>query len=374
MLIKIGTVKEIKKHEYRVGLTPSCVKSYISRGHKVFVEKGAGINAGFEDKDYRWAGAEIVNKKKQIFDDCEMIIKVKEPQPEEYDLFHEGQILFTYLHLAAFKDLTEQMMKKQIKAVAYETIELADQSLPCLKPMSEIAGRLSVQEGAKYLEKPFGGRGILLGGVPGVQRGKVVILGGGVVGTNACKIAVGMGADVTVLDIKANRLAYLDDIFSTHITTLYSNDTNIETSIKQADVVIGAVLVHGGAAPKLISRKHLSFMKPGAVIVDVAIDQGGCCETSRPTSHDDPIYVINGIVHYCVSNMPGAVALSSTLALTSVTRPFGLLIAQHGLEEAVRVSDATKKGVNLYLGKCVYKNVAESLKITYTPIDEAVNS
>jgi len=372
--INIGTINEIKKHEYRVGLTPSCVKSYVSRGHKVFIEKGAGINAGFEDSDYSHAGGEIISKKKQIFDDCQMIIKVKEPQPEEYNLFHENQILFTYLHLAALKDLTVQMLKKKIKAVAYETIELADNSLPCLKPMSEIAGRLSVQEGAKYLEKPFGGRGILLGGVPGVQRGKVVIIGGGIVGINACKIAVGMGADVTVLDIKAKRLEYLDDIFSTHITTLYSNDTNIEYSIRQADVVIGAVLVHGGAAPKLVSREHLSIMKPGAVIVDVAIDQGGCCETSKPTSHDDPIYVINRIIHYCVSNMPGAVALSSTIALTSATRPFGLLIAQHGLEQAARISGAINKGINLFKGKCVYENVARSLGLPYTPIEEAIET
>jgi alanine dehydrogenase len=256
-------------------------------------------------------------------------------------------------------------MEKQVKAVAYETIELielADQSLPCLKPMSEIAGRLSVQEGAKYLEKPFGG------------RGKVVILGGGIVGINACKIAVGMGADVTVLDIKATRLEYLDDIFSTHITTLYSNDTNIEYSIEQADVVIGAVLVHGGAAPKLITKKHLSLMKAGAVIVDVAIDQGGCCETSRPTSHDDPIFVINRIVHYCVTNMPGAVALSSTLALTSATRPFGLLIAGNGLEKAIEISPAIQKGVNLYKGECVYKNVAQSLGIKYRPLEELTDS
>ena len=366
--MKIGTVREIKSNEYRVGLTPSCVKAYVMRGHQVLVESGAGSNAGFEDDEYRGAGAGIADRDR-IFAECEMIVKVKEPIEEEWSLLHDSQILYTYLHLAASKELTEALLARRIKAVAYETIETDDGSLPCLTPMSEIAGRLSVQEGAKYLEKTFGGRGILLGGVPGVRRGKVAILGGGVVGANACKIAVGIGADVTVLDINANRLSYLDDIFGTRINTLYSNDANIEQALAESDVVIGAVLVHGGKAPMLVKKEHLKIMKKGAVIVDVAVDQGGCIETSRPTTHDDPIYVIDGIVHYCVANMPGAVALSSTIALTSVTLRYGLLIAQHGLEQACRVSGEIARGVNLYLGKCVYRNVAKSLNLEYEPLE-----
>ena len=367
--MKIGTVKEIKCHEYRVGLTPACAKAYCTRGNKVMVEKGAGRETGFEDSEYVAAGAVIVADRKKIFDDCDMIIKVKEPLPEEYDLFHEGQTLYTYLHLAPARELTEALMKKKIKAVAYETIEAEDGSLPCLKPMSEIAGRLAIQEGAKYLEKPFGGRGILLGGVPGVKRGNVAIVGGGVVGINACKMAVGIGANVTILDIDSKRLAYLDDIFGTGITTLYSNDANIEYVAAEADVIIGAVLIHGTEAPKLIKKKHLAMMKKGAVIVDVAVDQGGCTETTKPTTHQDPIYVVDGIIHYCVANMPGAVALSSTIALTSTTLGYGLLIAEHGLEKACRLSRDISLGVNLYMGKCVYENVASGLGIEHTPLE-----
>ena len=368
--MKIGCVKEIKKHEYRVGLTPFNVKAYVNRGHIVFVERGAGVDAGFEDEQYRDAGGTIVFDRKQIFDDSDMIIKVKEPLPEEYDLFHEDQILFTYLHLAADKECTQALIDKGIKAVAYETIEEEDGSLPCLKPMSEIAGRLSIQQAAKYLEKPFGGRGVLLGGVPGVQRGYVSILGGGVVGTNACKIAVGVGARVTVLDLCYRQLGYLDDIFHSHITTLYSNEENIEHVLSKSDVVIGAVLVPGASAPKLIRKEHLSIMKKGAVIVDVAIDQGGCIETAKPTTHDDPIYEVDGIVHYCVTNMPGVVALTATKALTSATLPYGLMIAEHGLEEACRHSKALSKGVNLYKGQCVHENVANSLKMEYVSYDK----
>ncbi len=366
--MKIGTVKEVKPHEYRVALTPSCVKAYTNRGHKVMLEKGAGENAGFADSEYTRAGAVITADKRKIFDDCEMVVKVKEPAPDELDYFHEGQILYTYLHLAASRELTVALMNRRIKAVAYETIETSDGSLPCLRPMSEIAGRLSVQEGAKYLEKTFGGRGILLSGVPGVKRANLAILGAGVVGINACKIAVGMGADVTVLDINPERLAYLDDIFGTGINTLFSNDANIESALAESDVVIGAVLVHGGKAPKLVKRKHLSMMKKGAVIVDVAVDQGGCSETTRPTTHDDPIYVIDDIVHYCVANMPGAVPLTSTIALTNVTLGYGLAIAEHSLEQACSLSEPISKGVNLYLGKCVYKNIADDLGLDYTPL------
>jgi alanine dehydrogenase len=370
--MKVGTVKEIKKHEYRVGLTPSCVRAYRNHGQEVFVETGSGLNAGFDDDQYKKAGATIMPDANAIFETCDMVVKVKEPQPEECQMLRPGQILYTYLHLAASKKLTEKLMAMNVKAVAYETIENQDGTLPCLKPMSEIAGRLSVQEGAKYLEKPFGGRGILLGGVPGVQRGKIAIIGGGVAGTNACKIAVGMGADVTVLDLSADRLEYLDDIFGSTITTLYSNETNIEKVLAESDLVIATVLVHGAAAPKLIKKQHLKTMKPGTVLVDVSIDQGGCAETSRPTTHDDPVYVVDGVVHYCVANMPGAVALSSTIALTSTTLRIGIDIAEQGLENACKQSKEISSGVNIYNGKCVYKNVAQSLAIEYTPLQNVM--
>lgn len=372
--MKIGTIREVKKHEYRVGLTPTCVRAYVNRGHEILVESGAGSSAGFSDAEYERAGAKIETDLKRIFDECEMIVKVKEPQPQEIENFHEDQILYTYLHLAAAKELTTSLMEKKIKGVAYETMEAEDGTLPCLTPMSEIAGRLAVQEGAKYLEKPFGGRGILLGGVPGVRRGKVAILGGGVVGTNACKIAVGMGADVSILDISAPRLAYLDDIFGSRITTLYSNDANIEAVLRESDVVIGAVLIPGAKAPKLIRKEHLKLMKPGAVIVDVAVDQGGCAETIHPTTHDDPIYTIDDVVHYGVANMPGAVALSSTLALTSVTLRYGLMIADEGLEQACRDNNLIRTGVNLYQGRCVYPHVAADLDLDYTPLESVIEN
>ncbi len=367
--MKIGCLKEIKTHEYRVGLTPSDVKSYVSRGHEVTVQQGAGEAAGFVDKEYTSAGAKIEADRAKIFDGCEMIIKVKEPLPEEYPLFHRDQILYTYLHLAADRKLTEAMLNAGIKGVAYETIETADGQLPCLQPMSEIAGRLSVQEGAKYLEKTFGGRGVLLGGVPGVERGKVGIIGGGVVGTNACKIATGMGAEVTILDISARRLAYLDDIFGSRITALYSTDANIEKILRECDLIIGAVLLPGAKAPTLVKREHLGIMKRGAVIVDVAVDQGGCVETIKPTTHDNPVYVIDGIVHYGVANMPGAVALTSTKALTSATLPYGLMIAEMGLEKAALHCDPLKLGINVYQGRCVYENVSKAFHMPYISID-----
>jgi alanine dehydrogenase len=366
--MKIGCIKEIKKHEYRVGLTPTDVKSYIIRGHRIFIEKNAGLAAGFDDMQYQHEGAIIYDNREEIYNLCDMIVKVKEPLPEEYDLLHQEQILFTYLHLAANRELTEILMKKNIKAIAYETIENSEKQLPCLKPMSEIAGRLAVQEGAKYLEKTFGGRGVLLGGVPGVARGKVGILGGGVVGTNACKIASGMGADVTILDINATRLAYLDDIFGSRITTLYSTEANIEQVLRECDVLIGAVLLPGAKAPILVKKEQLKLMKNGSVIVDVAVDQGGCIESIRPTTHDDPVYVIEGVVHYGVANMPGAVALSSTKALTSTTLPYGLMIAEHGVEGACKRSQDIYKGVNIYGGKCVYENVAKAFDIEYTEL------
>ena len=363
--MKIGVPREIKTHEYRVGMTPHSVKAYVKNGHAVLVEKGAGIGSGYEDAEYTAAGARMISDKAEMFRESEMIVKVKEPLAEEFPLFHGGQILFTYLHLAASRELAYELLTRKVTGVAYETIELADKSLPCLTPMSEIAGRLSVQEGAKYLEKEFGGRGILLGGVPGVQRGKVSILGGGVVGTNACKIAVGIGANVTVLDINAKRLAYLDDIFGSSITTLYATEANIELVLRESDIVIGAVLVAGETAPRLITRQHLSLMQHGAVLVDVAIDQGGCAETSRPTTHDNPIYIVDNVVHYCVANMPGAVARSSTIALTSVTLPFGLMIANQGLAAASRSNEALRKGINTIDGKCVHPGVAKSCGLPY---------
>jgi alanine dehydrogenase len=361
----IGVPKEIKRHEYRVGMTPASAAAYVRAGHAVFIEKEAGTGAGYEDAEYRAAGAAMEADKAKLFSKADMIVKVKEPLAEEFPLFHEGQILFTYLHLAADMKLTRMLLEKRISGVAYETIELADRSLPCLTPMSEIAGRLAVQEGAKYLEKAFGGRGILLGGVPGVQRGRVSILGGGVVGTNAAKIAVGIGAQVTVLDISAKRLAYLDDIFGSSLATLYATEANIEQVLRESDLVIGAVLVTGESAPKLVLRKHLALMQPGAVIVDVAIDQGGCTETSRPTTHDDPIYIVDGIVHYCVANMPGAVARTSTIALNSTTLPYGLEIARQGLEAAAKNNPALKKGINTYRGACAHPGVAKSCGLEF---------
>lgn len=334
------------------------------------MQQGAGLDAGFTDEEYKQVGAVIEPDREKIFAESEMIIKVKEPLPEEYGLFRKDQILFTYLHLAADRKLTEAMLKACIKGVAYETIETSDRHLPCLQPMSEIAGRLAIQEGAKYLEKTFGGRGVLLGGVPGVERGKVGIIGGGVVGTNACKIATGIGAEVTILDVNPKRLAYLDDIFGSRITALYSTDANIEKILHESDLIIGAVLLPGAKAPVLVKREHLSMMKKGAVIVDVAVDQGGCVETVKPTTHDDPVYVIDGIVHYGVANMPGAVALTSTKALTSATLPYGLMIAEMGLETACMKCEEIKRGVNVYRGKCVYENVAKSFSLPYIPLEE----
>ncbi len=368
----IGTVREIKTHEYRVGLTPDCVRAYCGHGHTVLVERSAGVGAGFTDESFEQAGAKIAASREEVFDTADMIVKVKEPLEEEIPLLREGQILYTYLHLAASKPLTESVLKRKIKGVAYETIEGPDGSLPCLKPMSEIAGRLAVQAGARFLEKPAGGRGVLLGAVPGIPRAKVAILGAGVAGSNACRIAVGMGADVTVLDLSAAKLAYMDDLYFNRVTTLYSNESNIEKIVRESDLVIGCVLVHGASAPKLILRKHLKMMKPGSVIVDVAVDQGGCIETSRPTTHQEPVFTEEGIVHYCVANMPGAVSLSSTQALTSTTLRLGLLIADKGLEEACRISRELAKGVNVYLGKCTYKNVAVSLGLEYTPLEQVL--
>jgi len=372
--MKIAVAKEIKRHEYRVGLTPSGVEAYVRRGHTVTAEAGAGAGAGFADEEYARAGARIEGDRRRLFAEADMIVKVKEPQPGEYDLLCEGQILFTYLHLAADREQAEALLARKIVGIAYETVQLADGTLPLLTPMSEIAGRLAVQEGAKYLEKPFGGRGVLLGGVPGVRRGKVAIIGGGVVGLNAAKIAVGMGADVVILDVSQKRLAYLADIFGNSLQTLFSTRANTQDALRDCDVLIGAVLVAGATAPRLVSRQDLALMKPGAVIVDVAIDQGGCVETSRATTHDDPVYTVDGIVHYCVANMPGAVALTSTLALTNQTLLYGLEIADLGFEKAVRANAALRHGVNLYRGRVTHRAVAESLKLPYLDVEAAMTA
>ena len=360
--MKIGLPKEIKNEEYRVGLTPATAREYILRGHTICVETGAGVGSGFCDSEYEKAGCVILGDAQSIYDGSEMIIKVKEPIAQEYDMLNEGQILYTYLHLAANLPLTQALLQQRVNAVAYETVVEMDGSLPLLTPMSQIAGRMAVQEGAKYLERPFGGRGILLGGVPGVPKGKVVIIGAGIAGTNACRIALGMGADVTIMDISARRLAEIEEIFGSQINTLYSNRSNIELMLEQADILIGAVLIPGAIAPKLIKRSDLKRMKPGAVIVDIAIDQGGIAETSRPTRHMDPIYVIDEVVHYCVANMPGAVALSSTLALTNATNRYGLQIADQGLESAQK-NPAVKTGLNTYFGRLVNSAVAAALDL-----------
>ena len=361
--MKIGCVTEIKKHEYRVGLTPQCVAAYLQHGHAVTMQAGAGCGTGFPDGEYVAAGAKIAEEAAQVFAECEMIVKVKEPQPSEYGLLREGQILFTYLHLAADERQTRALLERKIIGIAYETIRHDDGTLPCLKPMSEIAGRLSVQEGAKYLERPFGGRGVLLGGVPGVPRGKVAILGGGVVGMNAAKMAAGLRADVTVLDVNASRLAYIDDIFQGSVATLYSTEGNIRAMLAHCDLLIGAVLIPGARTPRLIRREHLALMKPRSVIVDVAIDQGGCVETSRPTTHDDPVYEVDGIIHYCVANMPGAVALTSTIALTSCTLAYGLKIADRGVEGACRDHRDLKRGLNVYRGQCTCADVGSAFSL-----------
>lgn len=367
----IGTTKELKNHEYRVGLTPDNVSDYVAKGHTVYVETHAGEGANFSDDEYAAAGAVIVDTPAEVFANADMIVKVKEPEPCEYQYLREGQILYTYLHLAANPELAKVLLERGVKAVAFETITDADGNLPCLRPMSQIAGRLSIQEGAKYLEAAYGGRGILLGGVPGVERGKIMIIGGGVAGTYAAKAAVGIDAQVTLLDINLNRLSYLEDIFGASVTTLYSTEANIRKSLREADLVIGSVLIPGASTPKLIRREHLGIMKKGAVIVDIAIDQGGCCESSHVTTHDNPVYIDEGIVHYCVGNMPGAVPNTSTIALSNATFRYGMLIAQHGLEAAMKLDHGLVMGLNIYAGKCANRNLADSLGLEYSNPFEA---
>ncbi len=370
--MKIGTTKELKNHEYRVGITPDNAAAFIADGHSVYVETGAGAGVGFTDEMYAQAGAKILGTPSEVFEVCDMVIKVKEPEPSEYGYLREGQILFTYLHLAPNPGLAEVLISRGVKAVAYETITDEEGNLPCLRPMSQIAGRLSIQEGAKYLERSFGGRGILLGGVPGVERGKIVIVGGGVAGTYAAKAAVGIDAQVTLLDINLNRLSYLEDVFGASVTTLYSTEANIRKALGEADLIIGSVLIPGGKAPKLIRKEHLALMKKGSVIVDIAIDQGGCCETSHVTTHDNPVFIEDGIVHYCVGNMPGAVPYTSTIALSNATFKYAKLMANLGFEKAVKKDKGLLNGVNIYNHLCTNKNVAKSLGLEYTDINTVI--
>jgi len=369
----VGVLKEIKNNENRVGLTPAGAHALVQAGHKVLIEESAGIGSGFADSEYIAAGAEIVKDKKAIADRAEMIIKVKEPLKSEYDIFHEGQILFTYLHLAPEPELTAALMKNKVVSIAYETVQLPDRSLPLLQPMSEVAGRMSIQIGAYYLQKYAGGEGVLLGGVPGVPAAEVVIIGGGVVGTNAAKMAIGLGAHVTILDNNLNRLRYLDDIFGARISTLASNSFNIAEAVKKADLLVGAVLIPGARAPKLVTEAMVKTMKPGSVIVDVAIDQGGSVETiDHVTTHADPVFVKHGVVHYSVANMPGAVPRTSTFALTNATLPYALALANKGWRKAIEDDRALALGVNVVNGKVTYKAVAEALNLPYTPLEEAI--
>jgi alanine dehydrogenase len=363
----IGVPKEIKISENRVGLTEAGVKQLVHEGHTVYVEKDAGLGSRIPNEAYLQAGAKILDSAKEIYAKADMIWKVKEPLPDEYPLLRENQILYTYLHLAAEPKLTKVLCERKVKSVAYETIQLADGSLPLLTPMSEVAGRMATQIGAFYLQKDHGGKGILLGGVTGVKRGKVTIIGGGVVGINAAKMAVGLGAEVTVLDVNHRRLEYLDDVFQGRLTVLHSNSANIEAAVIDSDLVVGGVLVTGWKAPILVTKSMVERMQPGSVVVDVAVDQGGCIETCRPTSHQNPVYDVNGVIHYCVPNMPGVVARTSTYALTNATFKYGSMIAQMGVEDSIAKDAALFKGLNVYGGHVTYEPVARSLNLEYKP-------
>ena len=368
----VGLPKEIKDNEYRVGLTPAGVRALSDGSHKVIVEKSAGAGSGFDDSLYQKAGAEIIDSADDVWAQADMIVKVKEPISPEYPRMRENQLLFTYLHLAPDRKLTEELIKRKVTGIAYETITGPRGSLPLLTPMSEVAGRMAIQVGAHYLEKMQGGRGILLGGVPGVPAAKVVIIGGGVVGTNAAKIAVGMGANVTIIDNNLDRLRELDDIFLTKISTLASSAYMIHDAIATADLIVGAVLVPGASAPKLVTRSMLKDVPNGAVIVDVAVDQGGCIETTHPTTHSDPTYYVEGVLHYCVANMPGAVPRTSTFALTNATLPYAVKLANKGFFNAIKSDENLKAGVNTYAGHCTYEAVAQAQSIAYTSIDALV--
>ena len=369
----IGVPKEIKNNENRVALTPAGASELIKHGHTLYVQKTAGEGSGFSDSEYQAAGATILNTIEEVYAIAEMIIKVKEPIESEYSLIKKDQLLFTYFHFASYEPLTHAMIERGAVCLAYETVEKADRSLPLLIPMSEVAGRMSIKEGAKYLEKPMGGRGVLLGGVPGVKPAEVLVLGGGIVGTQAAKMAAGLGARVTMMDISLPRLRQLDDIMPANVETMISNEYNVRNAIKTADLVIGGVLIPGAKAPKLITRDMLPSMKKGAVIVDVAIDQGGCFETSKPTTHAEPCYEVDGVVHYCVANMPGAVPYTSTLALTNATLPYAVQLANKGWKKACADSNELKLGLNVINGKVVYKGVAEAFNLEYTEVDSFLN-
>jgi alanine dehydrogenase len=369
--LRIGVAREIKTDEYRVALTPAGARELVVKGHEVLLETTAGEGSAFTDADYERAGARIVSVD-EVWTQSELLLKVKEPVAEEYARLREDLVLFTYLHIAADEPLTRALVESGIAAVAYETVETDDRKLPLLAPMSEIAGRLASQAGAYFLEKPLGGRGLLLGGVAGVQPGRVLVLGGGVVGYNAAIIAIGLGAQVTILDKSIDRMRYLDEILSGRVSTVMSTTLQIESSIADADLVIGAVLVPGARAPKLVTREMLGVMKKGAVIVDVAIDQGGCVETARPTTHSDPVYQVDGITHYCVANMPGGVPITSTKALTNATLPYVEAIAEHGLAEAVAHDRSLARGVNILEGRITYEPVAEAHDLDYVPLADVL--
>lgn len=365
--MRIGVAKEIKPQEYRVALTPAGARELVQRGHEVLMETGAGTGSAFPDEAFERGGARIVSVD-EVWESSDLLLKVKEPIAPEYGRLREGLTLFTYLHIAADEPLTRALVESGIDAVAYETVETDDRRLPLLAPMSEVAGRLAAQAGAHYLEKPLGGRGLLLGGVAGVAPGRVIVIGGGIVGYNAAVIALGMGAQVTILERSVDRMRHLEEVLSGRVSLLMSSSLQIEESVKDADLVIGAVLIPGALAPKLLSREMVRTMKDGAVFCDVAIDQGGCAETSKPTTHDDPVYVVDGVTHYCVANMPGAVPITSTKALTNVTLPYIEAIADHGLRAALESDPALARGVNVYEGKVTYEAVAEAHGLDYVPL------
>lgn len=369
----IGVPREIKNNENRVALTPAGTQELVKRGHTVYVQRTAGEASGFSDDAYQGAGAKLLDDAAAIFSSAEMIMKVKEPIEQEYALIRPGQLVFTYFHFASYEPLTKAMIKSGAICLAYETVERADGSLPLLVPMSEVAGRMAIQEGAKYLEKPLKGRGILLGGVPGVRPAKVLILGAGIVGTNAAKIAAGMGAEVTVVDVNLQRLRYLDDVMPKNVHTSMSNEYSIREMVKDHDLIVGAVLIPGAKAPRLITRDMLKLMKPGTVLVDVAVDQGGCIETCTPTTHEDPTFILDDVVHYCVANMPGAVPYTSTLALTNATLPYAVRLANYGWKKACLDNPDLRGGLNIIEGTVVYKAVADAFGLEYKPVDEFLN-
>ncbi len=366
----VGVPKEIKNNENRVALTPAGVLELLKNKHQVYIQKGAGINSGFLDIEFEEAGATILNTIEEVYGIAEMVVKVKEPIASEYPLIKKDQLVFTYFHFASSEPLTHAMVNSKAICLAYETVEKTDRSLPLLVPMSEVAGRMAIQEGAKYLEKPQGGKGVLLGGVPGVPPGKVLILGGGIVGTQAAKMAAGLGARVVIMDVSLPRLRQLSDIMPANVTTILSNEYNIKQAIKDADLIVGAVLIPGAKAPHLISKDMLKLMKAGTVIVDVAVDQGGCIETCKPTTHEDPVYVIDDIVHYCVANMPGAVPYTSTLALTNATLPYVVQLANLGWRTACENNLELKKGLNIVSGNIVYKGVADAWGLELKEIED----